>query len=90
VQLARGHAVAESPAELSRLKQDILKQASGYPYVEGDTPMVCAWYPTASHILLWNLTATPQTVSLNLSKIGHGRRSVAMGPLGTSLIDYRH
>jgi hypothetical protein len=90
VQLDRGHAVAESPAELAKLKQDILRQTSGCPYVEEDTPMVCAWYPTAHHVLLWNLTETPQTVSLNLTKIGHGHRSVAMRPLSTSLIDYGH
>jgi hypothetical protein len=88
VRLDRGHAVAESPAELARLKQTILKQTSGYPYVEGDTPVVCAWYPSARHVLLWNLAETPQTVSLNLTKIGRDRRTVTIRALGTALVDY--
>jgi hypothetical protein len=88
VRLERGHAVTESPAELARLKQEILKQTSGYPYVEEDTPVVCAWYPSAQRVLLWNLTETPQSVSLNLTKIGHGHRPVAIRSLGTALIDY--
>ena len=88
MRLNRGHEVAESPAELARLKQDILKQTSGYPYVEEDTPVVCAWYPTARHVLLWNLAETPQTVSVNLTKIGHDRRSVTIRALGTALVDY--
>ena len=88
VRLDRGHAVAESPAELARLKQAILKQTSGYPYVEEDTPVVCAWYPTAQRVLLWNLAETPQAVSLNLTKIGRDRRSVTIRALGTALIDY--
>ena len=88
VRLDRGHAVAESPAELASLKQTILNQTSGYPYVEEDTPVVCAWYPTARHVLLWNLAETPQTVCVNLTKIGHDRRSVTIRALGTALIDY--
>jgi hypothetical protein len=88
VRLDRGHAVAESPAELAKLKQDILSKTTGYPYVEEDTPVVCAWYPTAQRVLLWNLAETPQTVSLSLTKIGHGRRSVLIQSLSTALIDY--
>ena len=88
VRLDRGHAVAESPADLARLKQTILKQTSSYPYVEEDAPVVCAWYPTAHHVLLWNLAEEPRTVILNLTKIGHDRRSVTIRSLGTALIDY--
>jgi hypothetical protein len=84
--LDRGHAVAETPAELAGLKQTILQQTSGYPYVEEDTPVICAWYPTARRVLLWNLAETPQTVSLNLTKIGYGRQSVRIPALGTALV----
>jgi hypothetical protein len=86
--LDRGRAVAETPAELASLKQTILKQTSGYPYVEEDTPVVCAWYPSAHHVLLWSLTETQQTVSLNLTKISRDRRSVTISALGTALVDY--
>ena len=88
VRLDRGRKVAESPAELARLKQDILKQTSGYPYVEEDAQVVCAWYPTARRVLLWNLAETPQAVNVNLTKIGRDRRAVTIRPLGTALIDY--
>ena len=86
--LDRGRAVAETPVELASLKQAILKQTGGYPYVEEDTPVVCAWYPAAHRVLLWNLTETQQTVSLNLSKINRDCRSVTLRALGTALIDY--
>jgi hypothetical protein len=88
VRLDRGHAVAESAADLSMLKQEILRQTSGYPYVEEDTPVVCAWYPTAHHVLLWNLAERPQTVILNLTNIGRDRRPVTISALGTALMDY--
>ena len=89
VQLARGRAVAESPAGLAKLRQAILQQTGRYPYVEEDAPVVCAWYPTARQVLLWNLTEAPQPVTLNLTRIGGDRRSVAIQALRTALIEYR-
>jgi hypothetical protein len=86
VQIERGRAVAESTAELASLKQVILRQTGGYPYVEEDEPVVCAWYPTAGAVLLWNLAERPQTVTLNLTKINRGRQTVALPPLGTALV----
>ena len=88
VGLDRARAVAETSAELASLKQTILQQSGHYPYVEEDTPVVCAWYPSAQRVFLWNLTATPQTVNLNLTKLGRDRRSVALRALGTALVDF--
>jgi hypothetical protein len=76
--------VPESLPELFALKREILPQLEMVPYVEGETPVVCAWYPTARAVLLWNLTEKRE--QLNLRYRG-ARRSVSVEGLDTVLID---
>ena len=75
-------AVPEALPDLFALKHEILPHLANVPYVEQDVPVVCAWYPTARAVLLWNLQEKP--VSLTLRK-GESKREVAVGALGVTL-----
>jgi len=36
------------------------------PYVTDDKPVVCAWYPTARKVFLWNLAETKEDIQLQV------------------------
>ena len=76
--------VAESLEGLFALKREIAPKLDGVPHVEEDIPMVCAWYPTANAVLLWNLAENPAHATL---RYGETRREVRLAPLGTSLVE---
>lgn len=84
VQLDSGRTVAESRADLLAFKHGILPSLRDVPYVEEDTPVVCAWYPSARSALLWNLTEEDQHVHL---RTGDTRRAVGLSPLDAELIE---
>jgi hypothetical protein len=66
------------------LKQEILPQLGGVPYVIDDKPVVCAWYPTANSLLLWNLGEQPETFTVR----GKGMdRTVPVGALDAVLLE---
>jgi hypothetical protein len=79
-----GRAVAESPEDLFALKAAILPELDAVPYVEQDTPVVCAWYPSARAILLWNLSEEKRDVTV---KCGSQRWNVVLAPLDAELLD---
>lgn len=54
-------AVEESLEALWPLKHEILAAGLDVPYVVDDKPAVCAWYPTANAVLLWNLGEKRET-----------------------------
>jgi hypothetical protein len=70
--------------ELLAWKQQILPQLAGTPYVEGEAPVVCGWYPTARAVVLWNLGEGPQDLTL---RCGETRRTVHVDGLGTALVE---
>ena len=45
-------------------KKRIIPTLEGIPFVEGDTPVVFAWYPTAQKALLWNVEEKQHTYSI--------------------------
>ena len=47
--------VPESLPELYAFKREILPRLGEVPHVENEAPVVCAWYPTARAVILWNL-----------------------------------
>jgi hypothetical protein len=71
-------------AELFALKRELRPQLERVPYVEDGTPVVCAWYPTARAVLLWNLTEQPQNFTL---RYGNSRRSVRVDGLDVALLE---
>ena len=74
----------ESLAELFALKRELTPQRERVPYVEGETPVVCAWYPTARAVLLWNLTEQSHDFTL---RCGNACRSVRVNGLGVALLE---
>jgi len=74
----RAEVLTESLPVLFAFKQRILPQLQGIPYVEEPQPAVCAWYPTARKVLVWNLSEQP--VSLTLVD-GQRRTTLKLGPL---------
>jgi hypothetical protein len=56
--------VAETLPALWALKRELVPTLDRVPYVEEETPVVCAWYPTARSVLLWNLSERRETLTL--------------------------
>jgi len=81
---AHGRVMPESLKELFAFKRELMPKLDGVPLVEEDTPTVCAWYPSAKAVLLWNLTEAQQRLTL---RCGTGRRTALVSPLGTALIE---
>lgn len=75
--------IEETLPALFALKDRLRPQWSDVPHVVENEPVVCAWYPTARAVLLWNLL--PDAKTLTLAHRGHGRR-LTLAPLGTELI----
>lgn len=74
----------ESLPELFAWKRQILPQLGKVPFIEGETPVVCAWYPIARMVLLWNLAEQREEYVL---RHGDMRRQVSVEGLGISLIE---
>jgi hypothetical protein len=54
------------------------------PHVAEDEPAVCAWYPTARKVLVWNLSEESRTLT-----VVHGsrRRTLSLGPLAAAMTE---
>ncbi len=77
-------ALAESWPELLAWKRTILPQLGKVPYVEGDMPVVCAWYPTARAVVLWNLGEQRQDFRL---RYGDTQRTISVNGLDVALLE---
>ncbi|MCX6621915.1 MAG: hypothetical protein NTY38_12750 [Acidobacteria bacterium] len=73
----------ETLPELFRLKAELRPQLGRVPLVREEKPVVCAWYPTARAVLLWNLSETAETFTLEFD--GKTRRET-IGPLDVALL----
>ena len=58
-------AVEESLDALWPLKHEVLKSGIDTPHILDDKPVVCAWYPSANAVLLWNLSEKKETLRLH-------------------------
>ena len=74
----------ESLTDLFAFKREIVAKLHDVPFVEEETPAVCAWYPTARAVLLWNLSEERKTLTV---KLGETRRPVSVEPLGVALVN---
>ena len=76
--------VPETLDALFAFKRRIRASLSDVPVVEEETPMVCAWYPSAKRVLLWNLLPEPRRVTVSF----RGRQQPAeLGPLGSVVLE---
>ncbi len=66
------------------MKRELLSQLDRVPYVEGEKPVVCAWYPTARAVLLWNLGERREDFTL---RCGGSRRAIGVDGLDAALIE---
>lgn len=82
-QTSQGRPVADTLADLFALRREILPKLRQVPYVAEELPVVCAWYPTARAVLLWNLQEQP--VDLTLC-VGTTRRAVRIEALELELV----
>jgi hypothetical protein len=70
--------VPETLADLFAFKRRIRDQLGEVPYVAEDEPAVCAWYPSARKVVVWNLGEETRWLTL----VQGTRRSTArVGPL---------
>jgi hypothetical protein len=83
VEISEGQAVKEDLKELFAWRKEILPEMSETPYVEEEEPAVCAWYPSAHAVLLWNPTEEEKNFTL---RYGQDRRPVRLGPLDFTVL----
>jgi hypothetical protein len=76
--------VADDLDVLFALRRSLLPKLAAVPHVEEELPVVCAWYPTARAVLLWNLQEQPVEITL---RHGGVRRPVRIGPLDMELVE---
>ena len=76
--------VGETLAELFAFKNRIKDKLRDVPHVTEDEPAVCAWYPTARKVLVWNLSEQPRTLTVVL---GPQRRTMQLGPLAAAITE---
>ncbi len=76
--------IQESLRELFAWKREILPRLEAVPYVEGELPVVCAWFPTARAVLVWNLTEQRQEIVL---RHGISSRLATVAGLGVVLFE---
>jgi hypothetical protein len=75
--------VAESLDALWAVKRELLAGTPAFPHVVEEVPVVCAWYPTASRVMLWNLGDAAVTVTV---REGARSASVSLGGLGIAVV----
>ena len=73
--------LGESLTELFAFKRQIVGQLADIPHVVEDEPAVCAWYPTAGQVVVWNLSDAPKTLTL---RSGTHDQAVVLGALEAS------
>jgi len=54
----------ETLGDMFSFKKRIIAGMKNIPFVEGETPVVFAWYPTAGKALLWNVNEEPKRFSI--------------------------
>jgi hypothetical protein len=76
--------VEETLSGLFAFKNRLKHTLHDVPYVAEDAPTVCAWYPTARKVLVWNLSEQPRTLTV---VFGAQRHTLQLGPLASALAE---
>jgi hypothetical protein len=76
--------IDETLNDIFALKQRIIPTLKNIPYVDGDSPVIFAWYPTVKKALLWNVNE--QKYNFNVKRDGKILRSVSVEGLDVAVI----
>lgn len=86
---------AASPGQIERVEESLpalfafrrrwLDQLGATPHVLEEAPALCAWYPTARSVLVWNLSPEPRRLTL---RIGQYHQELHLGPLASEVVGY--
>ena len=74
----------ETLDDIFTFKKRIIPTLKNTPYVDGDSPVIFAWYPTAKKALLWNINDQKQ--NYDVKRDGKIIRSVTIEGLEVELI----
>ncbi len=77
--------VREGLTELFAWKRELRDQLRKVPHILEDEPAVCAWYPEARRVLVWNLSVERKTLTLAHDK---NRRELSVEPLALESLSY--
>jgi hypothetical protein len=86
---AGAEVVVESLPALFAFKHRIADQLRGVPHVAEDEPAVCAWYPEAKRVVVWNLSERPRELTVVHGDRRYGVRVGALDAAGVELADSR-
>lgn len=75
----------ESLKDIFALKNRIIPELKGTPYVRGENPAVFAWYPTARAALLWNVGKEKQTFQIVVNS--DVMRTITVDSLDIALVE---
>ena len=75
--------VPENLNDLYTFKHEIIPQLKGIPYVIEDKPVVCAWYPKIRKVLLWNLSESKESFTVQFKNT---KRPVEIAGLDAEII----
>lgn len=59
-------AIPDTLDALWKVKAEMVAGGLNVPYVTDEKPVVCAWYPTARRVFLWNLAETKEDFQLQV------------------------
>lgn len=76
--------VPETLEALFAFKRRVGESLANVPVVAEETPTVCAWYPSARRVLLWNLLSEARRVTVRFRR---QIRTAELGPLGSALLE---
>jgi hypothetical protein len=83
VSRSSGLAIDETLPALFRWKRKVAQSLQDVPFVIDDKPAVCAWYPTAQAVVLWNLSESRETLTI---RYGRSLITITLEPLAFDLI----
>jgi len=66
------------------LKRELIPTFKDLPYIEEDKPAVCAWYPTARAVLVWNLAEERADLTLRYNA---ATKRLDLPALGCEIVD---
>ncbi len=74
----------ETSDDIFAFKKSIIPSLKNIPYVDGDTPVIFSWYPSAKKALLWNLSEEKQQFTIIMN--GLILQKISLKPLDVDIV----